>query len=292
MKIAFVILALFLILIFPSCVKKHSKSSGLHKVSIHNQSKSYGYHPLDPLPVDIKFQTQGSITPENKSNRILNSLPDETMRLAIGEITRDGGISFGSAKAGFKGKSYIVILDYMKFTTLSLPVQRFNKFDVLILDAFMGKSDNKVKTNSPDNHSHGETNKDSNSTFIVPVYIGVGVRLTANITVNEGKIDLGNLFALGAAANTQKISGTLTIQTLGISGESISTIIPMPSEINPTTIQNAILAIGTIKAKIYDSKTTINPRVVGVYNTLEGGPETINEFITQLLKQKQIINIE
>jgi hypothetical protein len=61
----------------------------------------------------------------------------------------------------------------------------------------------------------------------------------------------------------------------------------MPSEINPTTLQNAIMALGAIKAKLYDQGTSINPRVVGVYNNLGGGQETINAFISILLEQPQ-----
>jgi hypothetical protein len=70
-------------------------------------------------------------------------------------------------------------------------------------------------------------------------------------------VDLGNLFALGVAASTGNISGTLVLQTLGISGESISATIPFPSEINNNSIQNAILALGAIKAKIYDENIVL-----------------------------------
>ena len=65
----------------------------------------------------------------------------------------------------------------------------------------------------------------------------------------------------------------------------------MPSEINASTIQNAIMALGAIKAKIYDTGTRINPRVVGVYNNLGGGQETINGFISSLLEQAQYLEV-
>jgi hypothetical protein len=61
----------------------------------------------------------------------------------------------------------------------------------------------------------------------------------------------------------------------------------MPGEISESTIQNAILALASIKAKMYDTKTSITPRVVGVYNNLGGGEATINGFISSLL-EKQI----
>jgi hypothetical protein len=120
---------------------------------------------------------------------------------------------------------------------------------------------------------------------IVPVYIGVGLRLTANVYVKKGNVDLGSLFALGLAAKSEKVSGTLVIQTLGVSGPEISGLIPMPGEISESTIQNAILSLASIKAKMYDPKTDISPRVVGVYNTLGGGEATINGLISSLLEK-------
>jgi len=236
-------------------------------------AKTYGYHPLDPLPVQLLFR-EDTTAEFSRAERLLFALPDETMRLAIGEITGEGGIHYGTAKAGYKGKSYIVILDYIKFNTKS--------FGVKLTETDSGNTNDKTAE---------LTENPNDADVIIPVYIGIGARLTANITVNEGSVDLGNLFALGAAANAKKITGTMVIQTLGISGETISPIIPMPSEINPTTIQNAILALGTIKAKIYDGKTKITPRVVGVYNNLGGGAETINGFISALLVTQQELPI-
>jgi len=76
-------------------------------------AQSFGYHPMDPLPVDLKYE--GELTNE----RIMNSLPDETMRLAIGKISGSGGITYGPAATGYKGSSYVVVLDYIKFNTRS-----------------------------------------------------------------------------------------------------------------------------------------------------------------------------
>ena len=218
---------------------------------------SYGYHPIDSLPVKISPAS----APREKR---LEALPDETMRLAIGQFDGETGLKFGPATAGFAGNSYVVILDYTKFTTKSFGVKKTPKAD--------GKMTITVTT-AP------------NPDVVVPVYVGVGLRLTANVSVKEGNVDLGNLFALGVAAQAKQISGTLVIQSLGLSGEGVSPLIPIPSEINPTTIQNALMAIGAIKAKIYDGKISVVPRVVGVYNNLGGGQETINGFISTILEK-------
>ncbi|PKN63032.1 MAG: hypothetical protein CVU57_21190 [Deltaproteobacteria bacterium HGW-Deltaproteobacteria-15] len=231
-------------------------------------AQSYGYHPMDPLPVDVKYD--GTLT----NARLMRALPDETMRLAVGEISGGGGITYGPATAGYKGRSYVVVLDYIKFNTKS--------FGVKLSSEPRGRKATLLRG------ANGSIVPD----VIVPVYVGVGLRLTANVTVHEGSVNLGSLFGLGLAAEAKQISGTLVVQTLGVSGESISTIIPMPAEINSSTIQNAILALGAIKAKMYETDTDIAPRVVGVYNNLGGGTETINGFISSLLQEQQFLIIK
>lgn len=73
--------------------------------------------------------------------------------------------------------------------------------------------------------------------------------LTANVTAKTGKVNLGNLFVLGAAAQAKQVSGTLVIQLLGLSVDVVSSLIPIPCEINPTTIQNALMVMGEINPR-------------------------------------------
>ncbi|MCF8363706.1 MAG: hypothetical protein K9G70_13895 [Prolixibacteraceae bacterium] len=241
------------VLIITSCAPLRNTTLGDPQ-----NAQEYGYHPLDPLPVEIKYDSLYN------NNIVLRTLPDETMRIAIGQITAEGGIKYGTSNIGYKGNNYIITLDYIKFTTNSIGVTFQDSSYVL-----------------------NERNPD----ILVPVYIGIGLRLTANISVNKGTVNLGDLFSIGAAASAEKISGTLIVQTLGISGEGVSATIPFPSEINNNSIQNAILSLGAIKAKIYDPNTSISPRIVGVYNTLGGGSKTINTFISSLLKNTQLLDV-
>lgn len=271
MKIHFLAL---LSIIFYSCGLTKKIDTPLTQGDPQN-AVTYGYQPIDPLPVIVKMQTDNNDTVTlrtsqpipDKNKRIMASLPDETMRLAIGQIDGKGNVSFATAKLGYAGSSYIVILDYIKFDTKSLPVL--------------------VKTDSLNKIQDFKSAFDYNTKpdAIIPVYVGVGLRFTATITVNEGSVDLGNLFALGLAAESKKVTGTLIIQTLGISGKDISTLIPMPSQINTTTIQNAIMSLASIKAKIYDEGAELNPRVVGFYNNIGGGQTTVQKFITSVLIQ-------
>ena len=220
---------------------------------------SFGYTPLDPLPVGVAPIPSNLMDQRNRI--ILESLPDETIRIATGRITGKGNINFGPAQGGVEGENYVVIIDYIKYTT--------NSFAVSI-------DQDSVATILPEG---SEANPDA----VIPVYIGVGLRLTATIHVREGTIDLGNLFAIGAAAQAGQVSGSLVVQTLGVSGEGVSGLIPVPGRIDDSTIQNAIVALGSIKAKLYEDDTRLTPRVVAIYNTIGGGEGTINGFISNLV---------
>lgn len=265
----FILLATLLGLVLPACKTSQPVTSGdpLNAVG-------YGYQPLDPLPVDVQL-AGNKINPLSKHSEVLNALSDETLRLAIGEVQGDVSISYGPAKIGYKGHSYEVIIDYIKFQTYP-KLFRYEKKDKLIkLYDLVQHLPNGVTATQG----------------IMPLYIGVGLRLKATITVNEGSVDLGNLFAIGAAAQAKKVTGTLIVQTLGVSGDKITDLIPMPSEVSQTSLQNAIMALGTIKSKIYDSETKITPRILGFYNTLGGSRDFTSNFIVNCLSGNPVLEL-
>jgi hypothetical protein len=250
------------------------------------RENNYGYTPLDPLPVIV--HGMGDLKRGECGTNVLGALPDETMRLAVGQNTGQAGITYGPATIGYAGSNYIVILDYIKYNTLGFPITQTNSI-INVQNAYRRqflfiKFPPKIRTEKVERTfiSYAETNADK----VVPVYVGVGLRMTAHISVKNGSVNLGNLSALGVAAQAGQISGTMVIQTLGISGKTVSSGIPLPSEINTTTIQNALMALGTIKAKIYDSDVCVEPRALAIFNNIGGGPETVNSFISLLLKKK------
>ena len=238
-----------------------------------NAPQSAGYQPLDPMPVAFKSAPVGV---KLKQQDLLDALPDETMRIAVGKLDVHGGVTYGPVAISAANTSYQVIVDYIKSNTTAIPVEK------------------SVSTEAATNLTTITAKalpKGSTSPTSVPVYIGVGLRLTANLTTTEAGINLGNLIAIGAAASANKLSGTLVVQTLGMSGENISTAIPIPTEISGASITNAIQALGTMKAKVYQDKTLIQPRVTGVYNNLGGGAVTINGFISSLLQNPVALEV-
>ncbi|NNG41607.1 hypothetical protein HJP15_01400 [Pseudoalteromonas sp. NEC-BIFX-2020_002] len=120
----------------------------------------------------------------------------------------------------------------------------------------------------------------------LPVYVGVGLRLTATINVLNGKVNLSGLPAIAAEAQSGNLTGTLVVQTLGATGELVSANLPLPSELNRTTVQNSILSLGSIKALLYDDKMHITPRVIGIYNPIGGGQSFVNGIISALASER------
>jgi len=96
------------------------------------------------------------------------------------------------------------------------------------------------------------------------------------------------LGAISAAADAKKVSGNLIIQTLGITGSKVTSTLPLPSELNPTTIQNAVMAMATIKSALHSDAgdVKITPRVVGFYDPLGfGNQQYVNAMVTELSKK-------
>ncbi|MET1536088.1 hypothetical protein [Burkholderia sola] len=229
-----------------------------------------GYQPLDPAPVTVKPVGGKAAKPED----ILNALPDETMRLAVGQIDFNGNVTYGPVTTSVAHGRYIVTVDYIKSNTYPL---------------FVKKSDT-----HPDGSFRATFVDDGKlADLAVPVYIGVGLRVTATLNTTKGGINLGNLIAIAAAAQASELSGTLVVQTLGLTGENISTALPIPSDISLASIQSAIQALGTMKAKLYDTaKTHVEPRVVGVYNNIGGSTtDTINGIISGVLAKPLPLNV-
>ena len=123
----------------------------------------------------------------------------------------------------------------------------------------------------------------------------MGLRITADVTIHADSVTL-DLFGLGAAAGLKQATGTLVIQLLGISNPQVSTLIPFPSKLDETTIENAIVALASIRSKMYDKGTYLSAQVVGFYNNIGGaGSEVTNNVISTILTQNitvKKINIE
>ncbi|SNR15535.1 hypothetical protein [Tenacibaculum jejuense] len=298
--------------------------------TLGEENSSYSYVPIDPFPVSTVMGNSCLPCQPNEIipyKTLLNSFPDQTVRLSVAKLNTDGSITYGSVvKATAKNETYEVTLDYVNVDVTQIPFFYRQR----VTYANLEETDNKKKKKKTvydiepsiryDEHTNecGQIpNTDANKMYriekeeirkkfpfdkgwqekVVPVYIGVGLRVVARVTVLDANVNLSGLGVIGSEAKAGRLKGSLSVQTLGITGRSVSSALPLPSEINETTIQNAILSIGTIKAQLYsltpkDEKSetnkdgiVISPRVVGIYKPFKGGAEVINPIISELARQ-------
>ncbi|WP_133297401.1 hypothetical protein [Motiliproteus coralliicola] len=99
-----------------------------------------------------------------------------------------------------------------------------------------------------------------------PQKIGILLRIKAEITTNDKDVNLGSLFAIGAAASSNSIDGKLSIIVYGLSGKAILESIPAPGDFSENSLMNALTCIATIKSKIYEKGVYINPTLIPDFN--------------------------
>ncbi|MGA8853355.1 MAG: hypothetical protein WB492_04180 [Christiangramia sp.] len=191
-----------------------------------------GFKPVDPTEFsdNILIVQDGAIKSRDlkllSSEETLGFLNNETVLVSIGQITSEGKIAYIPFAMSRKNTSYKVTMDYMKYATLG--------------------------------------QEDEQNNFIGYKRVGVGLRLISLITTAEAGINISDLYSIGLAAKAGKLSGTLMIEVIGIKSKDVTTLLPLPSEINQTTIQNAMQALATIKSKIYDEETKLYPQVMAI----------------------------
>lgn len=194
-----------------------------------------GFEPVDPTEhedeVDIVVEENGIKKIVAKYIKLLSRdetlsfLNNETSIVSIGQIDIQGGITYLPVNVSTKHSSYKITMDYMKSTTI-------------------GQEDQ----NGPYGYKR----------------VGVGLRLIAMITTSKANLNIGDISTIGAAVMSGEAHGTLMAECIGIKSKEVTALFPWPSEINQTTVQNAAMALATIKSKIYDSDTKLYPQVVAV----------------------------
>ncbi len=266
--------------------RKQNKTEGDPSIAFNS-----GYQPLDPFPISISSiclddKTKTGLTQsQSKENllKVLEKALDQKMKIAIGQFDANGALNFNPITSGsYKTSTYVLILDYTITTTVPYTIRYSQNADGTY-NLLPGAND----TNMP-------KEKDANGReyiqTAIPVYIGVGIRVTATITSKNGNVSF-SLASIGAQADAKEIKGNIAIQTIGLSSDQITAAIPIPSDISTSTVQNILTAVGTIKSKIHDAQTEKIPRVLGFYNSVGGGQDFVMKFIgclQQLLPAAQI----
>lgn len=234
---------------------------------LYPSGAAYTYQPLNPTTVWIRDPfpeevNEGYLDADETSyefnKALLRDLDTETVRVALTTLEGKATLDAGVVGTSVKGQSYVLIVDYIKYITSGM----------------------EIDTEYTSINAKGQGEK---KCFVgtVPMYTGIGLRIRAEFKALEGKINISGLPAIAAAANAKGISGRLTVQTLGITGQEVTGLMPLISDISITSIQNAVQAVGAIKAKIYEESTTVYPKIVA-FESPERDPALIRA-ITEIM---------
>lgn len=228
--------------------------------SVGDVNAGYQYVPVEPLPVSFGSLAKCA-TPDRPNPVLLDALHDLATRVATQQISGEATVRVPIFSAGGGGSTYKVTQDFIAYDETSL---RFAIPPEFARGELNGAPPPRLTLLEPN-----ERAPENMSEITVPVYVGVGIRLTATVNVLRGNVNIADLGALSAAAKAERVDGKLVAQTLGLSGTKLTTILPLQGELNTTTIQNATVAIGSIKALLYDKETHPWPRVVGIHYPFE-----------------------
>jgi hypothetical protein len=308
-RVAFVCLAATV----SGCASLRAAEPGTLPRTLGEASSGFGYIPLDGLAINEHPAYQTCFVPgvagADGSYRtprpVLEDLPDISVRFAVATVDGSGAMSFGPAKMTVEGGTYRAVLDYVNVDVI--PARFFiRKFvrsggDALgprgILEPLLeGESvsgyDARIRPQfDTDTLIERQFRAQKYDLVTIPVYVGIGLRLTADIRARKGNIALTSLAGIAAEAQAKALSGTLTVQTLGVSGGSVATALPLPSKLDQTTVENGILALGSSRAIIYRSDGTTSdvrrtPRIVGLYSPFGSDPRLINSVYAELSRER------
>lgn len=284
-------------------------------------SLGYTYVPTHPLPVTAVPGEDCTKTNPAYAG-LLDALPDNSIRMSVERFERSGLASYTFERAATESGSYRVTVDYMNTDTTSLRLWIRRTAEVRpgrprSLRGRLGRTstvsdrsdDTRVSDPSgyqpaewlplgsplPERFMRGtelyevrldrppEARASGFLQYNIPLYVGVGLRVTSVLSVLDNHTDISGLAAIGSEAEAEKLSGSLFVQTLGINGTKPASALPIQSELNRTTAMNAVQAIGAVKALLQDEGTSKSPRAVGMYLPFPATAPLINEITSALL---------
>ena len=280
-------------------------------------STGYSYIPVDPLLVSVNLGNPAPDSAKEMAGRryhaclarrakdetkkeddkngnqkaisnadLMDALPDHTVRMAVQQLSGQAAGSFGPVGFGSENSAYRVVVDsgFTDTTIVQIDLSATQAGNPIQVRSLRPPIDPDVIFEARRAHADEAVAKD-HEVIAFPVYVGVALRLTANLFVNKGKVDLA-LGALATKAEGQRVSGTLVMQTLGIYNQQVAATFGIPNELNQTSIQNALVSLGAIKAIVYDRDTGTRPRVTGIYNPLPtSDPRLMNAIYTALASE-------
>jgi hypothetical protein len=112
--------------------------------------------------------------------------------------------------------------------------------------------------------------------------VGIAIRMIAEVTTEKKGLILTDIFDIGFNAEKEKLTGSLTVRSIGLSSQKVNQSIPTTTDLSPASIATALQSVATIKSSIYDSETYIIPHIIGFSVGGNTEMESVEEEINKM----------
>ncbi|MDN3442650.1 hypothetical protein QL898_13540 [Psychrobacter sp. APC 3279] len=188
-------------------------------------------------PIERKIVTKHWAELEHK--QIMELLSNTRAEISVSKVESNGTITYLPGTLTRDKGNYKVIMDYTAYIVDDVIDSSYTEFSTAI-----GLSTKPHK--------------------IGDVRVGVGLRLTANITTNKNNVNLGGLIPLGLAAKSNKVQGYMHVDTIGIRLKGNSGIILSNTTIDESSILKTVETLAIMQSRIADETTHLDPQVIWV----------------------------
>lgn len=110
------------------------------------------------------------------------------------------------------------------------------------------------------------------------VRAGVGLVATAIIDNKQNKLTISGLLPLVAAAENSKVSGSLTIRTMGITSKSsiLAGYVGQNLQLTTESVVKAMESMAVVKAVLESQDANLSPNYLAVSSSSDGKPQCLN----------------
>jgi hypothetical protein len=205
--------------------------------------------PTDPLPSPFTITTSGGSIVRVAWAALtpaqkLKMLGVQDVNISVAKTDASGKLSYLTSSASAANSNYIVTLDYARYDPEDIQDE-------------LGKK-------------------------IGAGYIGVGLRVRAEVHTVSANINLGSLFALAAAVQGNLAQGSLSVEVIGIDSAEVNNLFITNSSIDQTSVQKTLESVAAIQAKITDLTTTLTPQILAVEPDMSEGKTLVSQHVGEI----------
>lgn len=242
--------AILLGIILTGCAHNPEKNATESPSSPNN---FLGYQPIDPVPAksvtfyhpgsgkkievpwgslvyDSDCQKKQKTETKKKSYcddlRVTDLLPLHSARVTVRKLDSSANVSYLTSSVNSEAGTYEVVMDFMKYR----------------VDSVVDKS----------------------GFYSGDAIVGVGLRIRSSVQSSNTEVNFSSLVNLGVEAKRGNITGSIAVDVYGIDSPDVTNLIPLSTELDQTSIQQALQGLAAIKAVMGKDGTRFYPHVLGV----------------------------